>query len=131
MKRLRPSIRKMEKEERAAGGDVYAIHRAATDLILARLTAALDRIRVAGAFAEFSGGTVAQLRHAQRFIAHGTPHEVERLASLQVFDDTAADLTRILADIFHDALVAELLVRRSERAATCAEVRKSDAVAER
>ena len=117
MKRIRPSLHKLEKAERKAG-DLHAAHVAAQALVYARLRAALDRISVAASFDEFTGAVPAQLGHAQRFIRFGGPGEVETFSSPVVSDDAAAELVTTLSNLYHDALVAELLVRAAQRAET-------------
>ena len=113
MKRLRPSLRKLEKAERAAGGTpyLYEVHRAAVTRVLDRLGAALDRIRVAAEFTEFSGSTVAQLQHAQRFIEEGTRGVDDEWFTVA----DGSELVITLAHLYHDALVAELLARAHSR----------------
>lgn len=116
MTRIRPSLHKLEKAERKTG-DLHGATVAARALVDGRIQSALDRISVAGQFREFSGAVPAQLRHAAKFIRFGGPGEVETFASPVVDSDAAADLIYILTNMYHDALVAELLGRAAMRAA--------------
>ncbi|MFN8631176.1 MAG: hypothetical protein U0838_12935 [Chloroflexota bacterium] len=114
MRRIRPSLRKLKKAERLAG-DLYAANAAAQARVVGRIRDALDRISVASQFDEFSGAVPAQLGHARSFIRSGGPGELETLYSPQVSDEVAAELVVTLSHMFHDALVAELLERASDR----------------
>lgn len=114
MRKIRPSLHKLEKSERKAG-DIHGATVAAQALVYSRIRSALDRISVAAQFREFTGAVPAQLGHAQRFIRFGGPGEVETLGSPVVGEEDAADLVRILSNTYHDALVAELLARAALR----------------
>jgi len=114
MTRIRPSLHKLEKVERKSG-DLHAAHVAAQALVYARLRDSLDRISVAAGFSEFTAAVPAQLGHAQRFIRFGARGEVERFSSPVVGEEAAADIVRILSDLYHDALVAELMQRAHDR----------------
>jgi hypothetical protein len=123
-KRLRPSLRKLEKAELAAQRaaqpgagflSTFEVRRAAERAVLARLSGAMDRINVASQFDE-SGGTPAQLQHAARWIREGF-EEPEPLTRFGFAVDArrADEIVVILSDLFHDAYVAELMERAARR----------------
>lgn len=113
---IRPSLRKLQEAERAAEGSAWDAQQAAIAEMVHSLEAAIDRIRVAGGVTEFGGTTVAQLRHARSHIQLGPDRGAGRLHSFDVPDDDADDLVRLLAEMWHEAYVAELLERAYRRA---------------
>ena len=116
-RRLRPSLRKLEKAERAAQPgpfkSTYEARLAAVHRVEARLSAALDRINVAAQATEFGIGSVAQIGHARRFIEDG--RDEPEGWPFRVPTRRADELVVMLAELYHDAYVAELMDREIAR----------------